>query len=99
MPAAASALEPPGHPGQTADGSALEAPGHPEQTSERVLLTLERVGDHGAERAAELEAVPAAAAGDQDPVRPRRPVDQEVPVGRVLVQAGPTADQSSPCQT
>src|SRR5262249_21295084 len=58
----------------------LESVSNPKRLAERIGFVLERVGNEGTEGAAELEAVAAAATGDEDPLAAGRPVDQEVSV-------------------
>ena len=71
---------------------------NPEQIPQGVLPVLQRVGDHRPDGAAELEAVAAAAPGDQHPFPPRGPVDDELLVlhlGHVGVEAGAATGQLS----
>ena len=68
-----------------------EAVADAEGIAEGIGLVFEQVGDHRADRAAEFEAVAAAAAGDEDAVGD--PVDDVVVVGGVGIEAGATPDE------
>ena len=59
-----------------------------EQIAQWILAVLQGVGYNRSNGAAEFKAVAAATTGDENPPHPRGPVNDEMVVGRIGVQAG-----------
>src|SRR5579871_2729686 len=70
----------------------LEPPADAEEVAGPGVVVFKGIGDDVADGAPELEAVPTPAAGDEDRSRPGGPVDDEVTIGGVLIQAGAASD-------